>query len=40
MVDEGRAKVVYVKAEEMKADGFSKLLDPSGHCRFVEMMAD
>jgi hypothetical protein len=40
MVDEGRAKVVYVKAEEMKADGFSKPLNPSGHCRFVEMMAD
>jgi hypothetical protein len=40
MVDEGRAKVVYVRAEDMKADGFSKPLDPSGHCRFVKMMKD
>jgi hypothetical protein len=40
MVDEGRAKVVYVRAEDMKADGFSKPLDPSGHCRFVEMIKD
>jgi hypothetical protein len=38
MVDEGRVKVVYVRAEDMKADGFSKPLDPSGHRRFVEMM--
>jgi hypothetical protein len=38
MVDEGRVQVVYVKAEEMKADGFSKPLDPSGHCKFVDLM--
>jgi hypothetical protein len=38
MIDEGRVKVVYVKAEDMKADGFSKPLDPSGHHRFVEMI--
>jgi hypothetical protein len=38
MVDEGRVKVVYVQAEEMKADGFSKPLDPSGHCKFVPLM--
>jgi hypothetical protein len=38
MVDEGRVKVVYVKAEEMKADGFSKLLDPSGHDKFLALM--
>jgi hypothetical protein len=38
MVDEGRVKVVYVQAEEMKADGFSKPLDPSGHCKFVQLM--
>jgi hypothetical protein len=38
MVDEGRVIVQYVKAEDMKADGFSKPLDPSGHRRFVELM--
>jgi hypothetical protein len=38
MVDEGRVKVIYVKAEDMKADGFSKPLDPRGHRQFVEMM--
>jgi hypothetical protein len=38
MVDEGRIKVIYVQAEGMKADGLSKPLDPSGHCKFVQMM--
>jgi hypothetical protein len=38
MVEEGRVVVQYVKAEDMKADGFSKPLDPSGHRRFVELM--
>jgi hypothetical protein len=38
MVDEERVKVEYVPAEEMKADGFSKPLDPSGHHKFVELI--
>jgi hypothetical protein len=38
MVDENRVKVQYVPAEEIKADGFSKPLDPSGHYRFVELI--
>jgi hypothetical protein len=38
MVDEGRVKVQYVKSEDMKADGFSEPLDPSGHHQFVELM--
>jgi hypothetical protein len=38
MVDEGRIKVVYIQAEGMKADGLSKPLDPSGHCKFVQLM--
>jgi hypothetical protein len=38
MVDKGRVQVVYVKAEEMKADGFSKPLDPSRHYKFVQLM--
>jgi hypothetical protein len=38
MIDEKRVKVEYVMAEEMKADGFSKPLDPSGHNKFVELL--
>jgi hypothetical protein len=38
MVDEKRVKVEYVMAEEMKADGFSKPLDPSGHNKFVKLL--
>jgi hypothetical protein len=38
MIDEKRVKVEYVMAEEMKADGFSKPLDPSGHNKFVALL--
>jgi hypothetical protein len=38
MVDEGRVQVEYVKAEEMKADGFSKLLEPRGHIKFMQLL--
>jgi hypothetical protein len=38
MVDENRVKVEYVMAENMKADGFSKPLDPSGHNKFVALL--
>jgi hypothetical protein len=37
-VVEDRALVEYVKAEEMKADGFSKPLDPSGHGKFIQLL--
>jgi hypothetical protein len=38
VVDENRALVEYVKAEDMKADGFSKPLDPSGHGKFMPLL--
>jgi hypothetical protein len=38
VVDENRALVEYVKAEDMKADGFSKPLDPSGHGKFMQLL--
>ncbi len=38
MINEKRIKVEYVKAECMKADGFSKPLDPSGHNKFMELL--
>jgi hypothetical protein len=38
MIDEKRITVEYVKAEDMKADGFSKPLDPSGHKKFVSLL--
>ncbi len=38
MIDEKRVKVEYVMAEEMKADGFSKPLDPSSHNKFMELL--
>jgi hypothetical protein len=38
VVNENRALVQYVKAEDMKADGFSKPLDPSGHGKFMQLL--
>ncbi len=38
MVEEKRKIIEYKKAEEMKADGFSKPLDPSGHVQFMRLM--
>jgi hypothetical protein len=38
VVNEHRALVEYVKAEDMKADGFSKPLDPSGHGKFMQLL--
>jgi hypothetical protein len=36
MVDEKRIRIEYVKAERMKADGFSKPLDPSRDNKFMQ----
>jgi hypothetical protein len=38
MVDEGRVSVVFKRAEEMEADGFSKPYDPSKHKLFSKMI--
>jgi hypothetical protein len=38
MVDEGRNIVVFKRAEEMEADGFSKPYDPSKHKPFSKMI--
>jgi hypothetical protein len=38
MVDEGKIVVVYKRAEEMEADGFSKPYDPSKHKPFTRMI--
>jgi hypothetical protein len=38
MVDEGRLQVVYKKAEDMEADGFSKPYDPAKHAPFAELI--
>ncbi len=38
MVDQNRVHVVYVKAAEMKADGFSKPFDPTEFKRFAKMV--
>ncbi len=38
MLEEKCVTVEYKKAEEMKADGFSKPLDPSGHGQYMRLM--
>jgi hypothetical protein len=38
MVDEGRVKVIYKRAEEMEADGFSKPYDPAKQKPFTKIM--
>ncbi len=38
MVDEGRLQVVYKKAEDMEADGFSKPYDLAKHAPFAELI--
>ena len=38
MVDQERIQVVYVKAAEMKADGFSKPFDPAEFKKFAKMV--
>jgi hypothetical protein len=38
MVEEKRALMEYKRAEEMKADGFSKPLDPSDHHQFMRLL--
>jgi hypothetical protein len=38
MVEEKRALMEYKKAEEMKADGFSKPLDTSDHHQFMHLL--
>jgi hypothetical protein len=38
MVDEGRVKVIYKRAEEMEADGFSKPYDPAKQKPFTKLM--
>jgi hypothetical protein len=38
MVEEKRALMEYKKVEEMKADGFSKPLDPSDHHQFMRLL--
>jgi len=38
MVDQERVHVVYIKAAEMKADGFSKPFDPAEFRKFARMV--
>ncbi len=38
MLEEKRAMMEYKKAEDMKADGFSKPLDPSDHHQFMRLL--
>jgi len=38
MVDEGRVKVIYKRAEDMDADGFSKLYDSAKQKPFTKLM--
>jgi hypothetical protein len=38
MVDQERVHVVYIKAAEMKADGFSKPFDPAEFKKFAKMV--
>jgi hypothetical protein len=38
MVDEARAKVIYFKARDMQADGFSKLYDLVKHKPFPRLI--
>jgi hypothetical protein len=38
MVDQERVHVVYIKATEMKADGFSKPIDPAEFRKFAKMV--
>jgi hypothetical protein len=38
VVEENRASILHVKAEDMKADGFSKPYDPAEHKPFAVMI--
>jgi len=38
MVDEGRIKVIYAKAKEMQADGFSKPYEPTKQEQFSKLV--